>query len=72
MTGYLTDSMQENPKAFQSYIKRLQQDNPGVGDFEVDKCVKLFVRLVQNQMYLVDSLPVFSQMKISRIWQPLE
>ena len=35
MTGYLTDTMQENPKAFSSYFKRLRQDNPGVRDFRV-------------------------------------
>ena len=35
-TGYLTDTMQEDPKAFWSYIKRLRQDNPGVEDFRID------------------------------------
>ncbi|CAB3986093.1 Hypothetical predicted protein, partial [Paramuricea clavata] len=36
LSGYLTDTMQENPKAFWSYIKRLRQDNPGVEDFKMD------------------------------------
>ena len=35
-TGYLTDTMQENPKAFWSYIKRLRQDNLSVEDFRMD------------------------------------
>ena len=35
-TGYLTDTMQEDPKAFWSYIKRLQQDNPSDEDFRID------------------------------------
>ena len=41
-TGYLTDTMQENPKAFWSFIRRLQ-DNPGVEDFRMNNELTILV-----------------------------
>ena len=32
---HLSEAIKNNPKCFWSYVKRLKQENPGIGDFEV-------------------------------------
>ena len=34
--GHLSEAIKVNPKRFWSYIKRLEQENPEIADFEVD------------------------------------
>ncbi|PFX11162.1 LINE-1 retrotransposable element ORF2 protein, partial [Stylophora pistillata] len=36
ISNHLGEAIKENPKRFWSYVKRLNHDNPGVADFEVD------------------------------------
>ena len=36
ISGHLSESIKDNPKRFFSYVKRLNQENPRMADFEVD------------------------------------
>ena len=36
ISDHLSEAIKDNPKRFWSYVKRLKQENLGIGDFEVN------------------------------------